>query len=147
MKRSETLIEWSCQNSTLVVNLRFPRMDEDQINALANQLLEVGLKSGCLKYVLRFGPEAVECLYSVFLAKLIGLQRKLAENKIGLVLCELHSSVLNVFQVCKLDGYFLIADTLDAAVTLPLPDPLPGHVPPPCTRPRCGGPKPGEGPV
>jgi len=146
MKRSYTLIEWTRRDNTLIIGLRFPRMDEEQVNTLHEQLLEAGTSSGCQKVVLRFGPTPVECLYSVFLAKLITLQRLLAEKKIGLVLCELHPAVFNVFQACKLADYFLFADTVDAAVALKLPEPLPGHVPPPCTEPCRGGPRPGDGP-
>jgi hypothetical protein len=88
----------------------------------------------------------VECLYSVFLSKLITLQRVLAEHKIALVLSELHSAVLSVFQACKLDGYFLMAESLEAAVALPLPNPLPGSLPPVSAKPCCGGARPAEGP-
>src|SRR5262249_44636475 len=102
--------------------------------------------AACPKLILRFGPRPVECMYSVFLAKLISIQRQLAEHDMALVLSEVPASVLGIFRACRLDSYFLFADTLEHALAVPLPDPLPGKSTPPCQKPRCGGPMPGEEP-
>jgi anti-anti-sigma regulatory factor len=144
MTKPYALIDWSRRDDTLIVGFRYPRMDEGQITGIMSELLDVAKDSGCRKYVLRFGPRPVECLYSVFLAKLITLQRMLAADGLGLVLCEMHPSVRTVFQACKLENYFLITGTLEEALNLALPDPLPGRLAPPCTQHRCGGPFPSE---
>lgn len=134
-----TLIDAQTNGEAVIVQLRRPRLDENQLGTLTEEILSAGSQNSCRKLVLRFGPKRVECLYSVFLAKLITLQRQLAEKQTGLVLSDVAPAVHNIFRACRLDSYFLFAPTLEEALSLPLPDPLPGQGSPNCQKPGCDG--------
>ncbi len=145
MPRPFSLIESQRHGEAVVVGLRDQRLDENQVIALSDEILQAGSQADCRKLVFRFGPKPIECLYSVFLAKLISLQRQLAAHQTGLVLCEVPPFMMDVLRTCRLDTHFLFATTVEQALAQPLPEPLPGLISPPCQRPRCRGPLPGEG--
>jgi len=144
MSRGDTLIECQRHEEAVVVQLRYPRLDENQINTLTEEILRAGQADGCRKLVLRFGPRPVECMYSVFLAKLISLQRQLGERQTGMVLCEVPPSMINIFRACRLEEYFLFTETLEQALALVLPAQLPAQDRLPCHKPRCGESRPAD---
>lgn len=88
------------------VRLRQTRLDEPQIYELFGELNGLVSDEGCRTLALSLGPESPECLYSVFLAKLIALQRLLQENGGELVLCHAQPAVRTIFQACRLDHLF-----------------------------------------
>ena len=55
------------------VRLAKPRMDENEIHELALELIHLAREGGCPRIALSLGPQTPECLYSVFLSKLISL--------------------------------------------------------------------------
>ena len=104
------------RGSVFCVRLRSNRFPETEIHEVAQELAELGRSEGCRGLALALGPKPPECLYSVFLAKLCSVQRVLAENGAGLVLCDVDPSVRTIFQAVKLDERFRFAPDFDAAV-------------------------------
>jgi hypothetical protein len=94
------------------------RIDEPEIPTLASELITLGTAPGCHKVALSLGPRPPEFLYSVFLAKLMTVQRRLAENDCSLVLCEAGPEVQAIFNVCHLDHHFHFVPDFDAAVEM-----------------------------
>lgn len=98
------------------VRLRHSQMDELMIHELGGELRRLVADDGCRKLALSLGPDAPECLYSVFLAKLISLQRVLREHEGELVLCYASPPVREIFAACGLDQLFHFLPDFDAAV-------------------------------
>jgi hypothetical protein len=136
MTRAFSLIDVEPADTALCVRIRQRHLDELQVNQLGEELLASGPFPGCARLILRFGNDPLECLYSVFLAKLLTLQRLLADKGCCLILSEMHPVVRNIFEVCKIADYFVFTDTVDEALTMPLPDPLPGKKQPPVLKSR-----------
>jgi hypothetical protein len=98
------------------VRLRDPRLEENEIYQLAEELLDLCRVHGCRKLALSLGPEPPDCLYSVFLAKLITVQRVLNENDGQLVLVEVSPVARSVFEACLLDRQFTFLPDFPAAL-------------------------------
>ena len=91
------------------------RIDEPDIPDLASELMTLGSTCGCKRVALSLGPRPPECLYSIFLAKLVTVQRRLAENGCGLVLCDVSPGVHAIFEVCRFAEHFQFVPDFDAA--------------------------------
>ncbi len=98
------------------VRLIHSRMNEPQVYEMFGEILRMALEEGCPRVALSLGPKAPECLYSVFIAKLIGLRRRLQEAGGGLKLCDCGEQVLGVLDVCVVRDHFEIVP--DAATAL-----------------------------
>ena len=144
MTRTYTLVDYSSQGDAVIVSPRKTRLDENEILTFTDELRNVANQPGCRKLILRLGPHPVECLYSVFLARLVTLQRALVIQNIALILAEMHPDSLEIFRACMLDKYFLFADSLQAALDLVPGNPLPGELARPCQNPRCATSAPDE---
>jgi anti-anti-sigma factor len=100
------------------VSLKSQRLGENELAQLADEVVGL-IDGGCRKMVFSLGPEALECLYSVFLAKLVMFQRLLREHGGALKLCDATPEVREVFQACRLDDLFDFApDRHTAAAAL-----------------------------
>jgi anti-anti-sigma regulatory factor len=73
-------------------------------------------EDGCRKMVLTLGPPEPEFLYSIFLAKLVSLQRRLRERGGALKLTGVGPNTLRIFEACRLVPLFDFAPDQDAAV-------------------------------
>jgi hypothetical protein len=91
------------------------RLDQPEIGDLMEELENL-LQDGCRKLALSLGPRPPECLYSMFLAKLLHLQRVLHEHGGALVICHAAPAVREIFACCRLDTLFTFVDDFDAAV-------------------------------
>jgi hypothetical protein len=98
------------------VRLRKFRIDEPDIPNLTSELISVGSTLGCKKVALSLGPRPPEFLYSVFLAGLMSVQRRLAEKGCALLLCEASAEVVAIFKVCRLAEHFHFVPDFDGAV-------------------------------
>jgi anti-anti-sigma factor len=98
------------------VRLRLRHLDELAIHALGNELANLIDEGGCRKIVLSLGPGTIDCLYSVFLAKLVTAQRRLRDLHGGLILCDITPEVMSVFEACKLGSYFRFAPDRASAI-------------------------------
>ncbi len=93
-----------------------PHLDELMVHELAGELRRLVEEDGCRKLALSLGPEAPQCLYSVFLAHLISLQRKLRERQGELMLCHASPPVRDIFAACGLDQLFHFVPDFEAAI-------------------------------
>ncbi|HLN30773.1 MAG TPA: hypothetical protein VK395_23745 [Gemmataceae bacterium] len=94
------------QGDVSCVRLRRRHMEEADILEMADELLSLIDGQGCRKLVIHLGPGEIECLYSVFLAKLVMIRRHLLERGGHLKLCEASPETIGVFQACHLMDYF-----------------------------------------
>jgi anti-anti-sigma factor len=97
------------------VRLTRHMLDEMAIHEMFNELRSLVTEEGCRRLALSLGPDRVECLYSVFLAKLITLQRVLRENGGELALCHVQPPVHEIFEACSLDKLFSFRSDFDDA--------------------------------
>ena len=105
------------QNGVHRVRLRNRRLDEVELADLTDELIGL-LDNGCRLMALSLGPEPPLFLYSVFLARLVTLQRMLRERGGALILCELKPEVMRIFEACRLELQFRFARDLDEASAL-----------------------------
>jgi hypothetical protein len=98
------------------VRLARPRLDENEIYEMTGELLRLAQEDGCRLIALSLGPETPDCLYSVFLARLISLQRRLDEAGGGLKLCRCSPQVVEILDACVLLDRFDLVDSPEAAL-------------------------------
>ena len=97
------------------VRLKKVRLEESEIHQLGDELLALAQTEGCGKMVLSLGPQPPDCLYSVFLAKLISVRNAARKNGGELVLCNLSPLAYSVFEACQLHREFTFRPDADAA--------------------------------
>lgn len=81
-------------------------LDEQNIQAIGEQLFSLVEQEGVKKMLLNFGN--VEYLSSAALGKLITLNKKVASSGGKLVLCNIKSDIYEVFEITRLDKLFKI---------------------------------------
>jgi anti-anti-sigma regulatory factor len=103
------------------VSLRKLHYDEIATLELAEELIHLITDEGCRRLVLSLGPGTLEVLYSVFLAKLVTIQRLLRERGGALKLCDLTPQSFDVFAACKLTEHFeFVSDKSTALAAFPV---------------------------
>jgi hypothetical protein len=98
------------------VRFRQPRVAPDKMDELLVDLESLVDGAPSNKIALRLGPEDPECLYSVFLAKLVTVQKRLAKCGGALAIVEASPTVQNIFDACKLRTMFAFTPDLASAV-------------------------------
>jgi anti-anti-sigma factor len=98
------------------VRLRKQQLDESELYALAEELLGLISEQSCRKMALALGPQEPSCLYSVFLAKLITVRRRMLEAGGAMVLCDASPAVHGVFAACQLQDYFDFTPDMASAI-------------------------------
>jgi hypothetical protein len=98
-------IDVAQRDGRFYVQLRQRQLAEQQIHDLFAEMNGLVKNEGCRSFVLSLYNDP-ECLYSVFLAKLITLQRLLTERGGELRLSEVSPQVRAIFEACKLDRHF-----------------------------------------
>jgi hypothetical protein len=116
MDASDRHIDVDRQGDIFCVHLRSHRYDESAIQELAQELTSLILQQGCRKLALSLGPESPQCLYSVFLAKLVTLRRLMAEKGGEFKICDANEQTLGVFEACRLKDHFEFVPDLQTAV-------------------------------
>lgn len=109
-------LEVERRGDVFCVRLRFRRLEESDIHALADELITLARHDGCRKLALSLGPGSPDCLYSLFLAKMIMVQRVIREQGGEMVLCETTPEVVAIFEACRLDQHFHFVPDFEAAV-------------------------------
>ena len=105
------------QGDVCCARLAAPRIPEDQLEELGGEFTQLVTEDGCRKLVLSLGPHSPECLYSVFLAKLVTLQRRLQSAGGAFKLADVSPEARDIFAACHLDKLFDFAPTTADAVT------------------------------
>jgi anti-anti-sigma factor len=106
MPRPYRHIEVACPGDVFCVRLRQPKLDETALYELCDELTRLVTEDGCRKLVLSLGPPEPQFLYSIFLAKLVTLQRRLKGNGGALKLCEVGPETMSIFDACGLARLF-----------------------------------------
>lgn len=117
MTRAYRQITFEKRGEVCCARLRSLRLEEESVHELAEELLELAAEASP-KLALSLGPRAPLCLYSVFLAKLVTLQRQLSQRGGDLVLCEAPPEVRSVFAACRLENQFRFLQNFDEAVAV-----------------------------
>jgi hypothetical protein len=104
------------RDGAFCVRLLPRHLPEETLYELFEELLGLVHLDGCRWLALSLGPDNHEFLYSVFLAKLITLQRVLREQGGALILCEASPEVRTIFEACKLEDQFRFVPTFDDAL-------------------------------
>jgi len=110
-------IEVSTANDVHCVRLKNIKMAEHEVQDFGNEMLRLIDEEGCRKLVMSLGPDEPHLLYSVFLAKLVMIHRRLLDVKGEMKLCDVNADVMSVFKACLLDTYFDFAPDSTSAVT------------------------------
>lgn len=116
MTRLHHHIDVEQRGEVCCVRLCHIRFDEPMIYELAAELRALVEDGICRKMALSLGPKAPDCMYSIFLANLIALQRILHEHQGELVLCHVRPDVREIFAACGLEEMFHFVPDYDAAV-------------------------------
>jgi hypothetical protein len=116
MERPYRHIEVERIGDVFCIRLRNPTIDETGLYELSDDLNHLLGNDGCRKLVFSLGPEGPQCLYSVFLAKLVALQRRLRAADGGLKLCEVGPETRRIFDACHLTSLFTFVADKAAAV-------------------------------
>lgn len=103
------------EGDVVVGQFSVPRLSDDQnIEQLGHDLFALVEQFDKRKVVLSMSN--VEYLTSSVLGKLITLHRKMHRQQGRLVLCELQPDVTEIMRISRLNDYFKVAGSLDAAL-------------------------------
>ena len=116
MSRRHDYIVVDRKDDVFCVRLRKQELLEGEIYTFAEELLSLISEENCRRMALSLGPEEPRCLYSVFLAKLITVRRRMLEAGGRIVLYDASPAVLDVFAACQMHDYFDFAPTMAAAI-------------------------------
>src|SRR5262245_38680751 len=106
MARPYRHIEVEAQDDVFCVRLRQAKVEEAALHVLGDELHRPVTEDGCRKVVLSLGPQEPQFMYSIFLAKLVAVQRRLKDNGGGLKLCDVGPDTLSIFDACGLARLF-----------------------------------------
>jgi anti-anti-sigma factor len=109
-------IEVERRGDVFCVRPRRQDMDEASLDGFGEEINHLIKDEGCRKLVLVLGPDSLFCLYSIFLAKLVSVQRRLHLAGGALKLAQVPPAVLDIFDACRLRSLFDFSPDVDAAV-------------------------------
>src|SRR5262245_13023420 len=107
-------IQVNRQDDVYCVRLKNPRMEELEIQQVGDEMIDLCQTHGCRKLALSLGPQPPDCLYSVFLAKLVAIRNVLHRLGGQFVLCEVSPVAMTIFAACALDREFIFAADFEA---------------------------------
>jgi anti-anti-sigma factor len=122
MQRPFQQVDYREQDGVFCVRLKSRQLHEEGLERFSAELSRLIDEGGCRKMVLNLGPGDLECLYSVFLAKLINVQRRLDAVGGVMALAEVSPNTLDVFRATGLERHFkFYPDEADALRALTVP--------------------------
>ena len=116
MPRSYQYLAIERDDDIFCVQMQRTHVEDQQMEDLSTEFARLLDEENCRKMVLVLGPEDPECLISVFLAKLINLQRKLESLGGSLALAGLSESTQTVFHAAGIQRFFHFYPDVAAAV-------------------------------
>jgi len=116
MERAFNQLEYLEQDGVFCARVKHQQLKEEDLEELSSELARLVDESGCRRMVHWLGPGDLECLYSVFLAKLINLQRRLEQVGGRLALAETSPNTHDVFRATGLEKYFKFYPDQSSAV-------------------------------
>jgi len=106
MDRPYRYIEVEPHPPLVCVRLKQREFSDPELENLGDEIARLVDEEGCRKLVLELGPSEPQCLYSVFLAKLVNLQKRLETDGGALALANLNPTTLAIFEAAGLDTFF-----------------------------------------
>lgn len=106
MKRPQTFLAVERIGSVFCVRLLQARIEDHQMEDLGAELGTLIDDENARKIVFNLGPDDPECLISVFLAKLINLQRRLDALGGALALAHLSPDTREIFRIAGIEKFF-----------------------------------------
>lgn len=91
----------------ICARLKDPHVEDDDMENLGAELTRLIEDEKARKIVVSLGPEEPDCLISIFLAKLINLQRRLDTLGGALALAEVSDHTRNIFSAAGIEKLFL----------------------------------------
>jgi hypothetical protein len=116
MERLFRHIDVRRDGNVFCAGFRHHQMSEAQLNEMFIELLSLIDTDGCRHLVFRIGPPDPEFLYSVFLAKLVALERRLQAAGGALKLVGASEATWSIFEACRLQSLFAFAPDEATAV-------------------------------
>lgn len=119
MDRPYVYLSVARHGTTSVVHLAQLKYDDLMLDQLGVELGRLLDEEGCRSLILSLGPEDPDCLYSVFLAKLIHIKKRLEQSGGTLLLTDLSDHTRQLLQVAGLERFFTaVPDTETALKTV-----------------------------
>ncbi|MSR31210.1 MAG: anti-sigma factor antagonist [Gemmataceae bacterium] len=109
-----TGISYEKTGDVLCIRFKNLRPSELEIQDCFQEIKKVIQDEKTFKVALSLGPN-MECMYSVFLGKLISLQKLLSEGGGKLFLCHVEPMVRSIFTACRLEDRFNFCEDFPAA--------------------------------
>lgn len=106
MDRPYRYVDVQWHDGAACVKLRQTSFDDAELEELGAEIGRIVDEEGCRRLVLILGPAHPQCLYSVFLAKLVNLQKRLESDNGHLALAQLSPATYTVFQAAGLERFF-----------------------------------------
>jgi anti-anti-sigma factor len=104
------------EGDVFCVRLRDYQLNEVELYEMCSELLRLPEQDGCRKLVLNLGPPDPEFLYSIFLAKLVSLQRRLQASAGSIKIAGASPATQSIFAACRLDSLFDFVNDEETAV-------------------------------
>jgi anti-sigma B factor antagonist len=98
------------------VRLRDLRMDEKGVEEMYAEIVRLIDERQCKGLIVNLGPDEPLCMYSVFLAKMVSLHRRMQAKNGLLALAHLSDDTFKIFQVTGLEKVFSFYPDQEAAL-------------------------------
>src|SRR5690349_2666285 len=109
-------IDVDCRGDVHCVRLKKRRLNENDQLRFGDEMAQLITEHGCRRLALSLGNDELDCLYSMFLGKLVATRRLMLQSGGHLHLCEVGPASLSVLTTCKLNELFEIHKDMDTAV-------------------------------
>ncbi len=105
-KRPYSYIAFDRVGDLFRVKITKTQIEDHHMDDFGAELARLMDEENCKKMVLQLGPGDLDFLVSVFLAKLINLQRRLSSAGGALALCDLSEATRDLFRIAGIEKFF-----------------------------------------
>ena len=116
LDRSMKQIDVEHHGDVCCIRLRKRELGEGDLHQFSSEVNHLIQDGNCRKMVLSLGPDGPLCLYSIFLAKLVSIQRHLHEAGGEFKLAHVSPEIYKIFEACKLESLFQFCPDLNSAI-------------------------------
>ncbi|HZZ79927.1 MAG TPA: hypothetical protein VFE62_15515 [Gemmataceae bacterium] len=116
MKGPEKLLKVEKVGNVHCVDLHAARLEDDQMDDLGAEFAQLVDVDNARAVVLMLGPDEVDCLLSVFFAKVLNLQRRLDSVEGKLALAQVNDDTRELFRIAGIEKYFSFYPDRQSAV-------------------------------
>jgi anti-anti-sigma regulatory factor len=116
MNQAPKFLAVARHGDVMCVRLAVPRIEDHHMDALGAELAKLVDEDKAHKIVFNLGPEEPDCLISVFLAKLVNLQRRLEGLGGTLALAHVSDDTRSIFRIAGIEKLFRFYPDQQAAL-------------------------------